>query len=177
MTSKVGKRLKRKEDPKLLTGNGYFADDIQLPGMLHAAILRSPHAHAKIKKINTEEAMRAPGVVKIYTGKDLEGKIGRIPSSWLVPDANLKEAHHHPLAIDKTRYVGDGVAMVIAEDRYGVRDALSLIDVEYEVLPAAVNQKDAMKEDAPLVHDTIESNIAFHWKAGEVSDEEINNAE
>lgn len=88
MTTVVGTSLKRKEDPKLLTGSGYFSDDIKLPGMLHAVILRSPHAHAKIKNIHLDEALQSPGVVKIYTGKDLEGKIGRIPSSWLVPDCN-----------------------------------------------------------------------------------------
>ncbi len=177
MTTKVGARIKRKEDPRLLIGNGYYSDDIQLPGMLYAAILRSPHAHAMIKNINVEKALEAPGVVAIYTGKDLEGKIGRIPSSWLVPDSDLKEAPQYPLAIDRVRYVGDGVALVIAEDRYGVRDILELIEVEYEVLPVAVRQKEAMQENAPLVHDDIENNIAFHWKAGDVSDEEIENAE
>lgn len=177
MTSKVGARIKRKEDPRLLIGNGYYSDDIQLPGMLHAAILRSPHAHAVIKNINMEKALEAPGVVAIYTGKDLEGKIGRIPSSWLIPDSDLKEAPQYPLAIDRVRYVGDGVALVIAEDRYGVRDILELIEVEYEILPVSVRQKEAMQANAPLVHDDIENNIAFHWKAGEVSDEEIENAE
>ena len=139
--------------------------------MLHAAVLRSPHAHAKIININIEEALKAPGVVAIYTGKDLEGKIGRIPSSWLVPGANLKEAPQYPLAIDRVRYVGDGIALVIADGRYAVRDALSLVDVDYEVIPVSVKQKEAMAENAPLVHDDIENNIAFHWKAGEVDDE------
>ncbi|AXI10337.1 carbon monoxide dehydrogenase [Oceanobacillus zhaokaii] len=177
MANKVGARIKRKEDPRLLTGNGYFSDDIQLPGMLHAAILRSPHAHAMIKSINVEKALEAPGVVAIYTGKDLEGKIGRIPSSWLIPGSNLKEAPQYPLAIDRVRYVGDGVVLVIAEDRYGVRDVLDLIEVDYELLPVSVRQKEAMQGNAPLVHDDIENNIAFHWKAGEVPDEEIENAE
>lgn len=171
MTNVVGARLKRKEDPKLLTGSGMFSDDIKLPGMVYAAVLRSPHAHAKIKKIHVDKALQAPGVIKIYTGKDLEGKIGRIPSSWLIPDANLKEAPQYPLAIDRVRYVGDGVALVIAESRYEVRDALDLIEVEYEILPAAVNQKKAMADGAPLVHDDVENNIAFHWKAGEVPEE------
>lgn len=177
MANVVGTPLKRKEDPRLLTGNGRFSDDIQLPGMLHAAILRSPHAHAHIKKINAEAALKLPQVVAVYTGKDLEGKIGPIPSSWLVPDCNLKEAPQYPLAIDRVRYVGDGVALVIAEDRYAVRDALDLIDVEYEALPAAVRQKEAMQEGAPLVHDDIEHNIALHWKAGEIADEVLESAE
>ncbi len=177
MTKVVGARLKRKEDPKLITGNGQFSDDIQLPGMLHAAILRSPHAHAMIKNIHIEDALKAPGVVAIYTGKDLEGKIGRVPSSWLVPGCNLKEAPQYPLAIDRVRYVGDGVALVIAEGRYAVRDALYLIDVEYEPLSPAVGQKAAMQDHAPLVHDDIEKNIAFHWKAGEIPEEVCENAE
>ncbi|MBU8880735.1 molybdopterin-dependent oxidoreductase [Bacillus sp. FJAT-29790] len=177
MTNIVGARLKRKEDPKLITGNGYFSDDIQLPGMLHAAILRSPHAHAVIKSINVEEALKSPGVIAIYTGKDLEGKIGPVPSSWLVPGANLKEAPQYPLAIDRVRYVGDGVALVIAEERYAVRDAMYLIDVEYETLLPAIGQKKSMQDHAPLVHDDIENNIAFHWMAGAVPDEVCENAE
>lgn len=177
MTKVVGEGLKRKEDPRLITGAGKFFDDIQLPGMLHAAILRSPHAHAKIKSIHVEKALEVPGVVKIYTGKDLEGKIGRIPSSWLVPDANLKEAPHNPLAIDRARYVGDGIALLIAEDRYIARDALDLIEVEYEVLPAVAHQNKAMEEGAPLVHDDVENNIALHWKAGEVPQEVFDQAE
>ena len=177
MTKTIGARLKRKEDPKLITGNGYFSDDIQLPGMLHAAVLRSPHAHAKIKRINVEEALKSPGVVAIYTGKDLEGKIGPVPSSWLVPGANLQEAPQYPLAIDRVRYVGDGVALVIGEGRYAVRDALYLIDVEYDTLLPAVGQKEAMQANAPLVHDDIENNLAFHWKAGAVPEEACEQAE
>ncbi|MCM3568653.1 xanthine dehydrogenase family protein molybdopterin-binding subunit [Neobacillus mesonae] len=177
MTKVVGTRLKRKEDPKLITGHGSFADDIQLPGMLHAAVLRSPHAHAVIKKINVEEALKVPGVVAIYTGKDLEGKIGPVPTSWYVPDCDLKEAPQYPLAIDRVRYVGDGVALVIAEGRYAVKDAMYLIDVEYETLSPAVGQKESLKDNAPLVHDDIENNLAFHWKAGTVPEEVCEKAE
>lgn len=177
MTKTIGARLKRKEDPKLITGNGYFSDDIQLPGMLHAAILRSPHAHAKIKSIDVEKALKSPGVVAIYTGKDLEGKIGPVPSSWLIPDANLKEAPQYPLAIDTVRYVGDGVALVIGEGRYAVRDAMYLIDVEYETLLPAIGQKEAIQANAPLVHDDIENNLAYHWKAGAVPEEVCEQAE
>src|SRR6185437_15763143 len=90
---------------------------------------------------------------------------------------NLKEAPQYPLAIDRARYVGDGIALIIADGRYAVRDALSLVEVEYEVIPVSVKQKEAMAENAPLVHDDIENNIAFHWKAGEVEDEAIDGAE
>lgn len=177
MVKAIGVPMKRKEDPRLLTGNGRFIDDIQLPGLTYAGVLRSTHAHAIIKSINVEKALEAPGVVAIYTGKDLEGKIKPVPTSWYVPGCNLKEAPHYPLAIDRVRYVGDGVALVIAEERYQVKDALELIEVEYEPLPAVVKQKEAIKEGAPFVHDDIENNIALHWKAGEVPEEVIKNAE
>lgn len=177
MTKVVGARLKRKEDPRLLTGNGKFIDDIQLPGMLHAVILRSPHAHAMIKKIDVEKALKAPGVVAVYTGKDLEGKIGPVPTSWYVPGCDLKEPPQYVLAIDRVRFVGDSVALVIAEDRYAVRDALDLIEVEYETLEAVVGQKAAIKPGAPLVHDDIENNIALRWKAGDVPEEVCEKAE
>lgn len=177
MAKVVGKRLKRKEDPKLITGNGTYVDDITLPGMLHAAVLRSPHPHAKIVNINVEEALAFPGVIKIYTGKDLEGKIKPVPTSWRLPGANLKEAPQYPLAIDTVRYVGDGVAFIIAEDRYAIRDAMALIDVEYDVLPSVAHQKAAMKDSAPQIHDDVENNIALKWSAGEVTDEDIERAE
>ncbi|WP_338470517.1 molybdopterin cofactor-binding domain-containing protein [Niallia sp. XMNu-256] len=177
MAKIVGTPVKRKEDPRLLTGNGRFADDIQLPGMLYATVIRSPHAHAKIKNILIDDALRLEGVVAIYTGKDLEGKIGPIPTTWRVPGCNLKEAPHYPLASDTVRYVGDGVVLVIADDRYTVRDAVDLIEVDYEVLPAVVRQKEAIKDNQLVIHEDIENNIALHWKAGEVADELIESAE
>jgi carbon-monoxide dehydrogenase large subunit len=131
--------------------------------MLYACILRSPHAHARIVHIDVEEARRAPGVVAVFTGRDLVGKIGTIPTAWLPPDSGIVTPPHHALAVDKVRYVGDGVAMVVAEDRYRARDAIDLIRVEYEVLPAVVDQEQAMQEGAPLVHDDVPRNIAFHW--------------
>lgn len=177
MAKVIGKRIKRKEDPKLITGNATFADDIELPGMLYAAILRSPHPHARIVQINLDKALEHPDVVKIYTGKDIKGKIKPIPTSWPVAGANLKEADQYALAIDTVRYVGDGVALVICTDRYSVKDIVELIEVEYEILPSVAHQKDALKEDAPQIHEGIERNIALHWKAGEVTDEDIENAE
>jgi len=145
MPNVFGSPLKRREDPRLITGQGNFTDDIQLPGMVYMAVLRSPHAHARIKRIDVSAARRAPGVVAVYTGKDLEGKMGTIPTAWLVPDSDIKTPPHHALAVDKVRYVGDGVALVVAEDRYTARDALELIEVEYEELPAVVDQEEAMK--------------------------------
>src|SRR5690606_28132877 len=177
MPNVFGAPLKRREDPRLITGQGNFTDDIQLPGMVHMAVLRSPYAHARIKRIDVSEARRAPGVVAVYTGKDLEGKMGTIPTAWLVPDANIQTPPHHALAVDKVRYVGDGVALVVAEDRYTARDALELIEVEYEELPAVVDQEEAMKEGAPQLHEEVPNNIAFRWKAGEVPDEVFDQAE
>jgi carbon-monoxide dehydrogenase large subunit len=177
MPNVFGVPLKRREDPRLITGKGHFTDDIQLPGMVYMAILRSPYAHARIKRIDVSAARRAPGVVAVYTGKDLEGKMGTIPTAWLVPDSNIKTPPHHALAVDKVRYVGDGVAVVVAEDRYAAQDALELIDVEYEELPAVVNQEEAMKDGAPQLHEGVSNNIAFHWKAGEVPDEVFAQAE
>src|SRR5690625_662823 len=177
MANIFGTPLKRREDPRLITGKGKFTDDIQLQGMLYAAMLRSPHAHAKIKSINTVNAEQADGVVAIYTGKDLQGKMEPIPTAWLPPDSNMQTPDHPALAIDKVRYVGDAVAMVVAESRYAARDALDLIDVEYEVLPTNVDQEQAMADNATLLHDGVENNLAYHWKAGSVADEVFDQAE
>ena len=173
---RVGSPLERRRS-RLITGQGNFTDDIQLPGMVHMAVLRSPYAHARIKRIDVSEARRAPGVVAVYTGKDLEGKMGTIPTSCRLPDANIQTPPHHALAVDKVRYVGDGVALVVAEDRYAARDALERIEVEYEELPAVVDQEAAMREGAPQLHEDVPGNIAFHWKAGEVPDEVFEQAE
>lgn len=177
MANMIGRRVKRKEDSKLITGNGNFVDDMKLPGMLYAAVLRSPYAHARIKDIDVSEALQLSGVQAVYTGKDLAGKMKSVPTSWYVPGCNLKAKDRNPLAVDKIHYVGEGVAFVIAEDRYAVHDALELIEVEYEELPAIVHQQAAMKEGAPLVHEDVERNIAFHWKAGEIPNEVFKKAE
>ncbi|ERI11424.1 xanthine dehydrogenase family protein molybdopterin-binding subunit [Aneurinibacillus aneurinilyticus] len=177
MASMIGMRVKRKEDPKLITGNGNFTDDIKLPGMLYAAFLRSTHAHARIKRIDVSQAVELPGVVAVYTGEDLTGKIKSVPTSWYVPGCNLKAKDRSPLAVDKVLYVGEGVAMVVAEDRYTAYDALNAIEVEYEELKAVTGQEAALKDGAPLVHEDVKNNLAFLWKAGDVPDEAFTNAE
>src|SRR5690625_589664 len=177
MAKLVGQRIKRREDPKLITGHATYVDDMQLPGLLHATVLRSPHPHAKIVHINVEKALALPGVVKIYTGKDLEGKINPVPTSWRVPGADLIETKQYPLAIDTVRYVGDGVAFIVAKDRYISRDALDLIEIEYEVLPSVSNQKAARKPDAPKIYEEVANNTAFTYIAGEVLDEDLDNEE
>ncbi|HHY65774.1 MAG TPA: xanthine dehydrogenase family protein molybdopterin-binding subunit, partial [Alicyclobacillus sp.] len=167
MASVFGTAIKRREDPRLITGNGRYTDDVQLPGMLYAAILRSPHAHARIRRLDVEKAKRAPGVVAVFTGQDVAGKVAPIPTAWLPPGSDIKTTAHPALAVEKVRYVGDGVAMVVAESRYAARDALELIEVDYEVLPAVVDAEKAMEEGAPVLHDDAPGNVAFHWQAGE----------
>src|SRR5580658_9577580 len=100
-----GARIKRREDPRLITGKATYTDDLQLPGMLYAQIVRSPHAHAKIVRIDTNAARAVPGVVAVFTGKDLEGKLNPIPTAWLIPGSDLKTPPHPALAIDTVRYV------------------------------------------------------------------------
>lgn len=177
MANIFGTPLKRREDPRLITGNGNYTDDIRLPGMLYAAVLRSPHAHARIKNIDISAAQKAAGVVAVYTGKELQGKMGPIPTAWLPPDSNIKTPVHPALAVDTVRYVGDGVAFVVAENRYAARDALDLIEVDYEELPVVVDQQKAMEDGAPQLHEDVPNNVAFHWKAGDVPDDVFQEAE
>lgn len=177
MATVFGQMLKRKEDPRLITGNGQFADDVVLPGMLYASIRRSPHAHARIVQVDVEAAAQTPGVVAVYTGKDLVGKIGLIPTAWLPPESNIKTTAHHALAVDKVRYVGDGVALVVAESRYAAKDAAEKINVQYDVLPAVVDQEEALQAGQPLLHDDAEGNLAFHWTAGSIPNEVFDQAE
>ncbi len=164
VTTIFGASVKRKEDPRMITGKGKYTDDIQLPGMTYAAFLRSPHAHAKIVKVDATKARKAPGVVAVHTGKELEGKIGPVPCAWQIPGSNLKIPKYLPIAFDKVRYVGDPVAVVVAETEYQAKDALELIDVEYDPLPAIVNQEDATKSGAPILYEDVPNNVAFNWK-------------
>lgn len=177
MASIFGTKVKRREDPRLITGNGSYTDDVHLPGMVYASILRSPHAHARIVHVNTQKALAMPGILAVYTGKDLEGKLGLIPTAWLPPDSGIKTTAHPVLAVEKVRYVGDGVAMVVAENRYAARDAIDFIEVQYEVLEPVVDQEQAMSDTAPLVHEDAPSNLAFHWQAGFVPDEVFDTAQ
>lgn len=177
MPTVFGSAIKRREDPRLITGRATYTDDLRLPGQVYAAILRSPHGHARIRSLRVEKARRAPGVVAVYTGRDLQGRLGPVPTAWLVPDAQLKTPPHPALAVDRVRYVGDGVAMVVAESPAQARDALELIEVEYEPLPAVVNQEEAMEPGQPLLHDEAPGNVAFRWKAGNGAAEAFEQAE
>ncbi len=162
-TKLFGAAIKRREDPRLITGKGSFTDDVRLVNMATMAVLRSPHAHARITRIDVGAARKAPGVLAVYAGRDLEGKIGTMPCAWLVPNAGLKVPVYPALASDRVRYYGEGVAMVVAEDGYLARDALDLIQVDYEPLPAVVDQEKAVQPGAPQIHQEIPNNLAFTW--------------
>src|SRR4030067_1458079 len=141
-TRVFGKSIKRREDPRLITGEAKFLDDIQLPGMLCAVVLRSPHAHARIKSIDARKAAKAPGVVGVFTGKDFAG-LNPLPCAWQAAGAKNNVNTPRVLEIDRVTFTGAGVAVVVAEDRYAAEDALALIDVDYEGLP------DVVEDDAP----------------------------
>ena len=161
--STFGSGIRRREDPRLITGAATYTDDIVVPGMLHAAMLRSPYAHAKITGIDTSAAADAPGVVAVYTAADLEGELGAAPCAWLLPNADLKIADYPCIAKDTVRYVGDIVAVVVAESQYQASDALERIDVDYEPLDAVVDPKAAVDDGAPQLHEDVQNNQAFHW--------------
>jgi aerobic carbon-monoxide dehydrogenase large subunit len=162
-TRVFGSAIRRREDPRLITGTATYTDDLTLPGMVHAAILRSPYAHARLGKIDTHRARHAPGVIAVYTGADTNARLKPMPCAWLLPNAELKVATYQPVATDVVRYVGDCVAVVVAENRYQAQDALDLIDVEYEPLPTTVDPKTATAKGAPQLHADVPGNLAFHW--------------
>ncbi|MFW6075994.1 MAG: xanthine dehydrogenase family protein molybdopterin-binding subunit, partial [Chloroflexota bacterium] len=171
--------MKRREDPRLVQGLGRFMDDIVLPRMAHVAILRSPHAHAKITSIDTSAAKEMPGVLGVYTGKDVEA-INPLPCAF--PVGHGIETHINTpraLAIDEVHWTGEGVAAVVAETVEQARDALDAIQVDYEVLPTVVDAELAVQDDAPQLHENATNNIAFHWDAGnkEGTREALENAE
>jgi carbon-monoxide dehydrogenase large subunit len=147
----------------LITGTATYTDDLIMPRMVHAAIVRSPYAHARIRKIDTHRARHAPGVIAVYTGADTNAILKPMPCAWLLPNAELKVATYQPVATDVVRYVGECVAVVVAEDRYQAQDALDLIDVDYEPLPTTVDPKKATAKGAPQLHADVPGNLAFHW--------------
>src|ERR671911_739517 len=156
-------RMKRKEDPRFVRGQGNYVDDVNLPGMLHGAILRSPLAHARIVSINTERALQHPKVHAVITGKDLDAQ----GLAWM---PTLSADTQAVLATDKVRFQGQEVAFVVADDKYLARDALELIDVEYEPLPVLVDPRRALDADAPVIRDDKEGqtdNHIFDWDAGD----------
>jgi aerobic carbon-monoxide dehydrogenase large subunit len=166
----IGKSLVRREDQRFLTGAGQYTDDITLHGQTAGVFLRSPHAHARIKSINLEAARKAPGVVAIFTGQDLaDAKIGGLPCGWLINNKDgsaMKEPPHPALAHGKVRYVGDQVALIVAETAWQGKDAAELIEVDYEVLPAVADTATA-NQSASLVHDDVPGNLCYDWGHGD----------
>ncbi|MGH2390754.1 MAG: xanthine dehydrogenase family protein molybdopterin-binding subunit [Chloroflexota bacterium] len=163
----IGQSVKRKEDPRLITGHGRYLDDIVLPNTAHAALLRSPHAHARIISIDTSRARELPGVVAVYTGADLKETVNPLPCAFPAGGTQTNLPPHRALAVDKVRYVGDGVAVVVAEEGSIAEDALDLIDVEYEVLPVVADAEKARAEGAPQLHEEAPGNLCMHWTAGD----------
>ncbi|HET7787339.1 MAG TPA: molybdopterin cofactor-binding domain-containing protein [Myxococcales bacterium] len=167
MTEKLfGQSIKRREDPRLITGKGNYVDDVRLPGTLHAAFVRSPHAHARIRGIDTTAAKKLKGVAAVYTGKDLvAGGMKPIPVGWLIP--NMKIPARYPLAVDRARHMGEAVAVVLAESPYLARDAAELVSVDWEPLPAVADGVKALQPGAPALHDEAPDNVSFRWQLGD----------
>ncbi|MGH7919673.1 MAG: xanthine dehydrogenase family protein molybdopterin-binding subunit [Candidatus Dormibacteraceae bacterium] len=153
----VGESIRRVEDPRFLTGRGGYIDDLSMPGMLHAAVLRSPQPHARITRIDTTAAKAMPGVVAVVTGQEAVELCNPMPDFGPAPDKHVFRC----LASDKVRYVGEGVAAVVAESRYLAEDACDAIEVEYEPLPPVVDPEQATRADAPLVHEALGTNVAY----------------
>jgi aerobic carbon-monoxide dehydrogenase large subunit len=160
----VGQRVKRTEDPRLIKGLAHYVDDIKLPDTLYVMFLRSIYAHARLRSVDTSAAAKAPGVVAVYTGKEVSKKIGPVPCASALPE--LKVPDHRVLATDKVYFVGHPIAAVVATDPYAARDAVDLISVDYEELPAVVNEEEAAK-GAPVIHEQFGTNVAYKLTAGE----------
>ncbi|GAA7762961.1 MAG: carbon monoxide dehydrogenase [Burkholderiaceae bacterium] len=166
----IGSPVRRKEDYRFLTGNGQYTDDVVLPHQSYGYFLRSPHAHARIKSIDTSEAAASPGVIAVLTGDDMAAdKVGGLPCGWLIHSIDgspMKEPPHPSLAHGKVRHVGDQVALVVAESLQQARDASEKIVVDYEELPAVIGLTDASSA-ASLVHDDVPANTCYTWGHGD----------
>src|SRR6185503_15876924 len=152
----LGASIKRREDPRFITGKGNYTDDLKLAGMTHAFFVRSPHANAKIRKIDTAKASKAPGVVAIFTGKDMTG-VNSLPCGWLLPE--LKIPPHPPLATDVAQYAGDPVAVVIASSQEAALDAAEKVGVDWEVLPSVTGTDKAAQAGAAQLHEVAPGNV------------------
>ncbi len=167
----IGASVRRKEDFRFIQGRGAYTDDADKPGQLHAWILRSPHAHARIKSVDISAAASMPGVVEIYTGADMaKDGVGGLPCGWQIHNKDgspMAEPPHPVLAQDKVRHVGDPVAVAIAATRQQARDAAEAISVDYEVLPAAATMEAALKPGAAAIHDGVAGNLCYDWHIGD----------
>src|SRR5262245_13992043 len=165
-----GKSIKRREDPRFITGRGQYVDDVKLTGMTYAAFVRSPHAHARIMGIDTSPAKAHPGVVAVFTGADMAG-VNSLPCGWdLRKDKNIPGVvqdlvmpPHMPLTSDVARHVGDPVAVVIADSYSAATDAAEKVNVAWEPLPAVTATDKAEAKGAPQIHASVPGNVAFRW--------------
>jgi carbon-monoxide dehydrogenase large subunit len=164
-----GKRVRRQEDPRLITGTAYYLDDLKVPGMHHACVVRSPHGAAKIKSVDTRAALATPGVAAVFTSADIQ-HLGPVPCAASLP--GLRVPRHQLLAQDRVYYVGHPVAVVVATDRYVARDAADLVEVDYEPLPAVTDPEKAIAPGAPAVHPEWPDNVAFtfHQEGGDTAE-------
>ncbi|BCH16307.1 MULTISPECIES: xanthine dehydrogenase family protein molybdopterin-binding subunit [unclassified Mesorhizobium] len=167
----VGARVARKEDKRFITGAGRYVDDMVVPGMKHAAFVRSPHAHAQIRKIDVAKAQAMPGVIGVLTGKELKADgIGNIICGWMIHSKDgspMKMGAWSPLAFDRVRYVGDAVVVVVAETKGQARDAAEAVDISYEELKAVVDAPKALERSAPQIHPEADGNLIFDWELGD----------
>jgi carbon-monoxide dehydrogenase large subunit len=160
----VGQALKRKEDPRMITGRGNYTEDIQLPGMLHAAIVRSPEAHASIGSIDTSAAKEREGVVAVYTGEDLAGDfVAPLAMVWAPPGVNINTPDHWPLKRGEVKHVGDPVAVVVATTRGAALDGAEDVIVEYEPKPVVIDPEQALEDGSPLVWESFGTNKTHEW--------------
>jgi carbon-monoxide dehydrogenase large subunit len=164
-TKWVGQALRRKEDPRMITGRGRYVDDVVMPGMLYMAIVRSTEAHARIVSIDTESAKAAPGVHGVFTAEDVQLE-SPLPMAWVPPGVEIKSPETLPLAKETVKYVGQAVAVVLGTDKYGVRDAAEQLFVEYEPLPVVVDPEKALESGSPLVHEEFGTNQTHEWAIG-----------
>ncbi len=158
-----GKSIKRREDPRFITGRGTYVDDVKLPGMTYAAFVRSPHAHATVKGVDASAAKKMPGVVAVYTGQDVQ--VGGLPCGWMLP--GIKVPTRPVLAQGKVRYVGEPVAIVVADSAYTAKDAAETVKVSYEALKGVSDGKKAHQKSAPQLFDEIAQNECFYWTIGD----------
>ncbi|MDG4874476.1 xanthine dehydrogenase family protein molybdopterin-binding subunit [Mesorhizobium sp. WSM4935] len=167
----VGARVARKEDKRFITGGGRYVDDMVVPGMKHAVFVRSPHAHAQIKKIDVKKAEAMPGVVGVLTGKELKADgIGNLICGWMIHSKDgtpMKMGAWSPLAVDKVRYVGDAVVIVVADTKGQARDAAEAVEITYKELKAVVDATKAIQPGAPQIHAEAENNLIFDWELGD----------
>jgi carbon-monoxide dehydrogenase large subunit len=163
-----GASIKRREDPRFITGKGQYTDDLKVPGMVYAAFVRSPHANARVRSIEVRQAKATPGVRAVFTGKDLaDGGVNPIPVGWLLEGMKLGE--RRAIAINRVRYVGEAVAMVLADTPQAARDGAELVDVEYDALPAAVDVLTAIQPGAPQLYEDAPRNVCFEWSLGDAA--------